>query len=125
MKIIKKAFLILLLSLNTISYSGDFFKQFVKTDTSQKFFVGVIEEKQKLLDELEKEQQELTNLNKSFTEKIFRQIDEVKTLLANVESGLQKNSDDDFLIKQHQNFKISDNFQIFSQISKNKYRVSQ
>jgi small-conductance mechanosensitive channel len=100
MKIIKKISLILLLSLNTVSYSGDFFKQFVKTDTSQKFFVGVIEEKQKLLDEFEKEQQELTSSNKSFTEKIFRQIDEVKTLLANVESGLQKNSDDDFLIKQ-------------------------
>ena len=38
--------------------------------------------------------------NKSFTEKILRQIDEVKTLLANVESGLQKNSDDDFFLKQ-------------------------
>jgi len=91
---------LLLISINTSLYCGDFLKQFVKTDTNQKFFVGVVEEKQKLLDEFTKEQLELTSSNKAFAEKISRQIDEVKTLLANVESELQKNPEDDFLIKQ-------------------------
>ena len=71
MKIIKKASLILLLLIVNTSNSGDFLKQFVKNDTSQKFFVGVIEEKKKLLNEFKKEQLELTSSSKSFTEKIF------------------------------------------------------
>lgn len=100
MKIIKKISLIFLLSIHTISHSGDFLKQFVKTDANQKFFVGVIEEKQKLLDEFEKEQIERIDANKTFVEKISRQIDEVKTLLTNAENGLQSNPDDDFLTKQ-------------------------
>src|SRR6266404_3681856 len=101
MNIINKAFLMLLLLFTAhVSYSGDFLKQFVKSDTNQKFFVGVIEEKQKLLDEFEKEQSELTSAHKIFIEKNVRQLDEVKTLLANVDSQLQKNPEDDFLIKQ-------------------------
>jgi len=40
MKIINKPSLILLLSLNISCHGGDFLKQFVKTDTTQKFFVG-------------------------------------------------------------------------------------
>jgi len=32
-------------------YGGDFLKQFVKPESGQKFFVGVIEEKQKQLEE--------------------------------------------------------------------------
>ena len=81
-------------------HGSDFLKQFVKTDANQKFFMGVIEEKQKLLDEFTKEQTELEAANQSFTEKIARQIDEVKTLLVNVESTLKQKPEDDFLIKQ-------------------------
>lgn len=100
MKIIQKTSFVLLLFIVTPLYCGDFLKQFVKTDTNQKFFVGVVEEKQKLLDEFTKEQFELTVTNQAFVEKTSRQIDEVKTLLANVESELYKNPEDDFLIKQ-------------------------
>src|SRR5258708_10080657 len=100
MNIINKAFFMLLLFTAHISYGGDFLKQFVKSDTNQKFFVGVIEEKQKLLDEFEKEQLELTTAHTVFTEKNARQIDEVKTLLSNVHIQLQKNLEDDSLIKQ-------------------------
>src|SRR5882757_7673151 len=39
--------LIILLCVSTAINGGDFLKQFVKSDASQKFFVGVIEEKQK------------------------------------------------------------------------------
>jgi len=91
---------LLCISINPSLYCGDFLKQLVKPDTNQKFFIGVVEEKQKLLDEFTKEQQELSATNKGFSEKIARQIDEVKTLQANVESELQKNSEDDFFIKQ-------------------------
>jgi small-conductance mechanosensitive channel len=108
MKIIKKASLIIFLCIPHICESGDFLKQFIKSDSSQKFFIGVIEEKQKLLEELEKEQTEQANSNKTFTEKISRQIDEVKTLLLNIENGLQKNPDDDFLLKQQLILKESD-----------------
>ena len=108
MKIIKKASLILLLFLPNLCHSGDFLKQFIKNDPNQKFFIGVIEEKQKLLEEFEKEQTAQTSANKAFAEKISRQISEVKTLLTNIESGLQKNSDDDFLIKQQLILKESD-----------------
>jgi small-conductance mechanosensitive channel len=100
MKIIGKTFLILLLFIHAPSYSGDFLKQFVKTDTSQKFFVGIFEEKQKILEETKKEQTELATSTITFNEKITRQMNEVKTFLTNVENQLQKNSDDDFLIKQ-------------------------
>lgn len=105
---IKKASLILLLSLPYLCNGGDFLKQFVKNDSTQKFFIGVIEEKQKLLEECEKEKTEQESSNKAFTEKIVRQIDEIKTLLINIESGLQKNPDDDFLIKQQLILKESD-----------------
>lgn len=100
MKIINKALVMLFVLVAHTSYSGDFLKQFVKSDTNQKFFVGVIEEKQKLLDEFEKEQSELTSVHALFTEKNTRQIDELKTLLSNVDSQLQKNPEDDFFIKQ-------------------------
>src|SRR5438132_7475461 len=100
MKIVNKALLMLFVVVVQVSYSGDFLKQFVKSDTNQKFFVGVIEEKQKLLDEFEKEQLELTSAHTLFTEKNTRQLDELKTLLTNVDSQLQKNPEDDFFIKQ-------------------------
>ncbi len=108
MKMINKASLILLLCIPTLCNSGDFLKQFMKSDSNQKFFVGVIEEKQKLLEELEKEQTEQISSNKALTEKTSRQIDETKTLLISVEAGLQKNPDDDFLIKQQLILKESD-----------------
>ena len=73
-----KLIVICSLCLSSHSYGSDFLKQFVKTDASQKFFMGVIEEKQKLLDECIKEQAELEGANQSFTEKVARQIDEVK-----------------------------------------------
>ena len=44
-------------------------KQFIKTDTNQKFFIGLVEEKQKLLHELTHEQSELTAAYKPFIEK--------------------------------------------------------
>lgn len=100
MKIIGKASLTLLLFMHASSYGGDFLKQFVKTDTSQKFFVGVVEEKQKALEDAKKEQADLTGLTIVLSEKILRQMDEVKTLLVNVEGELHKHPDDDFLIKQ-------------------------
>src|SRR5579872_6148163 len=81
-------------------HGGDFLKQFVKPGTEQSFFVGVIEEKQKLLNELKKERAELDVSYKVLLEKVLRQIDEVKTLLASVESKLQKKPDDELLIKQ-------------------------
>lgn len=100
MKIIQNSFFFLLLITNVSLYSGDFLKQLVKTDTNQKFFIGVIEEKQKLLDEFIKIQSELTTSHKIFSEKITGQIDEIKTFNTNVENELQKNPEDDFLIKQ-------------------------
>ena len=92
-------FTFLLITQNSI-YSGDFLKHYVKNDSNQKFFIGVIEEKQKLLDEFTKEQKELNASHKASTEKFTRQIDEIKTLQTKIESDLQKNADDDFLIKQ-------------------------
>lgn len=100
MKMLHKASLLLLLFINTLSYSGDFFKQFVKNDSNQKFFVGLVEEKQKALEETKKEQTELAIIAKSLNEKISRQVDDVKARLNNIETELQKNHDDDFLIKQ-------------------------
>jgi small-conductance mechanosensitive channel len=100
MKLIQKTSLTFFIAISTSLYCGDFLKQFVKTESNHKFFVGVIEEKQKLLDEFVKEQTELTSSSKTFTEKVSRQIDEVKRLLLNVESQLYKNPEDDFLIKQ-------------------------
>lgn len=100
MKMIQKIFLISLILLDASLCAGQFLKQLVKTDSNQKFFVGVIEEKQKLRDEFLKEQSEFTILYKTFTEKITRQIDEIKTLGVNIESELQKSPDDDFLVKQ-------------------------
>lgn len=100
MKIIRNISLLLVIAINTTIHSGDFLKQFVKTDATQKFFIGVIEEKQKIHDELKKEQEELEISNKAFVEKINRQIGEVKTLLANVESEIKQNPEDDSSIKQ-------------------------
>src|SRR5579871_6918090 len=90
-----------LLLMQNVVYSGDFLKHYyAKNDSNQKFFTGVIEEKQKELDEFTKEQSELKASHKASTEKIARQIDEIKTLQTKIESDLQKNADDDFLIKQ-------------------------
>lgn len=97
---IQSFFFPLLLIISTSLYSGDFLKQLVKTDTNQKFFIGVIEEKQKTLDEFSKEQTELTASHRIFSEKITKQIDEIKTFNTRVENELQKNPDDDFLIKE-------------------------
>ena len=106
MKNIQITSLILLAIQTTSLYSGDFLKHLVKTDSNQKFFVGIIEEKQKTLNEFLQEQSELGSSVSS--EKITRQIDEVKTLLASTESDLQKNPEDDFLIKQQQVLKESE-----------------
>ncbi len=38
MKIVNKALLMLFVVVVQVSYSGDFLKQFVKSDTNQKFF---------------------------------------------------------------------------------------
>ena len=100
MKMIQNFFFSLLCIINTSLYSGDFIKQLVKTDTNQKFFIGVVEEKQKLLDEFIKEQNGFITSHKIFLEKITRQIDEIKTFNTKVENELQKNPEDDFLIKQ-------------------------
>ena len=100
MKIIQNLSLILLMCISTPTHGSEFLKQFVKTDATQKFFIGVIEEKQKLLDEFTKEQAELEIANQTFTEKIARQIDEVKTLLATIESTLKQKPEEDFLVKQ-------------------------
>lgn len=97
MKLIQKTSLLLLFSFLPL-ISGDFLKQFVKTDGNQKFFIGVVEEKQKLLDELKKELEELLTRHKS--EKIAQQIGEIETQQNQVDLQLQKNPDDDFLIKQ-------------------------
>jgi small-conductance mechanosensitive channel len=100
MKIIRNHFLNILLLVNASLYSGDFLKHYLKTDSNKSFFMGVIEEKQKSLDESLKEQAELAASHKIFTEKITRQIDEVKTLHNKVETELHKNPEDDFFIKQ-------------------------
>ena len=99
MKMIRKTSLILFLIMGSACTIGasDFFKQFVPEN--QKFFVGVVEEKQKLLDEFIKELSDFGSSDKT-SEKITRYIDEIKTFLARVESELQKNAEDDFLIKQ-------------------------
>ena len=60
MKIIQSIFLCIFFLITTLFYCSDFLKQFVKTDSNQKFFVGVVEEKQKVLDEFTKEQAEVT-----------------------------------------------------------------
>ena len=100
MKIIGQKYLIFLSFIFLPSYGGDFLKQFVKPDTTQKFFVGAIEEKQKILEETKKEQTELTTFTTTLNEKILRQMSKVKTVLINTENELQKNPDDDFFIKQ-------------------------
>src|SRR5688572_18141991 len=97
MKLIQKTSLLLLFTFLPL-ISGDFLKQFVKSDGNQKFFIGVVEEKQKLLDELKKELEEL--LAKYKSEKISQQIGEIDTKQNQVDLQLQKNPDDDFLIKQ-------------------------
>jgi small-conductance mechanosensitive channel len=89
---------LLFISLNV--HGGDFLKQLVKPDTNQKLFVGVVEEKQKLVEDLKKEQSELVFSDKIFLEKINQQIDETKTLSSAIDSELKKNPDDEFLIKQ-------------------------
>jgi len=99
MKIIQKSYFILLITVSATINSGEFLKQLVKTD-NQKFFIGVIEEKQKFLDEFIKDQTELDVFNKTFTEKTRQQIAEVQTLSANVESTLKQKPDDDFFLKQ-------------------------
>lgn len=96
MKTIRIISLFFLIQLTSV-YCGDFLKQLVP-DSNQKFFVGIIEDNQKKLKELVEQQSELSS--PALSEKITRQIDEVKTLLISTESDLQKNSDDDFLIKQ-------------------------
>lgn len=90
------------------TYSGDFLKHYVKNDSNQKFFIGVIEEKQKLLDEFTKEQSELKASHKALTEKFTQQIENIKTLQVKIENDLQKNPDDDVLIKQQLNLKESE-----------------
>src|SRR5579872_1523369 len=100
MNIMKKIPLFLVLFTFQHSLCGDFLKQFIKNDSNQKFFIGVIEEKQKLLDEFEKEHAELTNTHQAFTEKNNRQLQEVKNILSNVETQLHKNPEDDVLIKE-------------------------
>ena len=91
MKTIQKISLALILFVVTPTIHGDFLKHLVKTtDSKQKFFVGLIEDKQKLLKELTKEQAELANINQTVTEKTTRNIEITKTLLANVERELQK-----------------------------------
>ncbi len=99
---IKKNYFILLLFINNILHGGNFLQQFVKPDATQKFFVGVgvIEEKQKFLDEAIKEQTELESSNKNFTTKTTQHINEVQTLLISVENILKQRPDDDFLLKQ-------------------------
>ena len=90
-----------------VVYGGEFLKQFVKPE-AQKFFVGVIEEKQKLLDELKKEQADNVVSDKALLEKLSRQIEEVKTLLANIDSELKNNPEDESLLKQQSLLKESE-----------------
>jgi small-conductance mechanosensitive channel len=97
---IKNIVLILLFFLINNAYCGDFLKQFVKADVNHKFFVGVVEEKQKIVHELTQEQKELTANYKPFLENNSQHIAEVITLLTNVETQLLKHPDDDFFIKQ-------------------------
>ncbi len=72
-----------------------------KPNTNQKFFIDIVEEKQRSLEEFLKELAEITDSNKSFTEKVTLQIEEIETLLANTNIQLQKNPDDDFFTRQH------------------------
>src|SRR5688500_1542829 len=89
-------YIYIFISIHTCLHSSDFLKQLVKTDSNQKFFIGVLEEKQKLLDEFRKEQTELTRNYKTASEKLARQIDEIQTFNIKVENELQKNTEDDF-----------------------------
>src|SRR5581483_8818538 len=91
----------------TLLHGGEFLKQFVKPET-QKFFVGFIEEKQKLLESLKAEQQEHLVSNKQLSEKLSRYIEEGKTLLASVESELKTFVDDEALLKQQSLLKESE-----------------
>lgn len=109
MKTIQKISLALIFFAITPAICGDFLKHLVKTtDSKQKFFVGLIEDKQKLLKELTKEQAELANINQTVTEKTTRNIEITKTLLANVEKELQKNNEDSFFIKEQLMLKESE-----------------
>ena len=87
---------------------GDFLKQFVKPEQGQKFFVGVVEEKEKLLEELTKDRAELAVSDKAFLEKVSQQIAETKTLLDAVEDELKKNFDNDLLLKEQSLLKESE-----------------
>ena len=81
-------------------YGGNFLKQFVKPDSTQKFFVGIVEEKQKQLEELKKEQEELVVSDKVLLEKIVRQVQEIQVARSAVEIELKRHPDEDFLIKK-------------------------
>ncbi len=98
---------LLLICVGNSGYSGEFLKQFVKPET-QKFFVGVIEEKQKLLDELKKEADEYAISDAALSEKISRHITESQTLLVTIEDELITNPDDDFLLKKQSLLKESE-----------------
>ncbi len=108
MKIVSKISLIVIILINSSLFAGDFFTNFIKPEPNQKFFIGVVEEKQKILAEFLKEQADRAASHKIFTEKINRQLARVITLNLKAENELQKNPDDDFLIKQQAILKESE-----------------
>jgi small-conductance mechanosensitive channel len=100
MKIIEKISLACLFFISLPTHCQDILNHWVKTDTNQRFFVGLIEEKQKSRDDLTKEQSELVAAYELATEKINRNISAIKTLHTKIETGLSKHPDDDSFLRQ-------------------------
>src|SRR5437868_12725810 len=92
-------FMYLALSMMLDVRGSDFLKQFVKSDPNQKYFIGFIEEKQQLLDELKKEQGERAESDKTLSTKLVEQLEENQAMLVKVDNDLKGNSEDEQLLK--------------------------
>ena len=108
----KRVISIVILITHMVSYGGGFVEKLRGTaENNQKLFIGVREEKQRQLTELQEEYTELLAGEKDFTTKINVSIQEIKTLITAVEIELQKSPDDEFLNKKQTILK--ETYQIF------------
>ncbi|MGB8366913.1 MAG: hypothetical protein WCD44_01000, partial [Candidatus Babeliales bacterium] len=98
----KRYALIILITSIWLNAYGGLIERFadIKLINSGKFFVDVQAEKEKQLKELESELTELTKSEKTISEELTQQIDEVKNFIISVERELNKNPEDDYLNKK-------------------------
>ncbi len=98
----KKYILVILVVSSWFSAHGGLIERLadIKLINSGKFFVDVQAEKEKQLKELENELAGLTKSEKTVSEELNQQIEEVKNLIISVEQELNKNQEDDYLNKK-------------------------